>query len=292
MKIEMKKLILLLLPALALAQKTNGIVRDSVTGKPIPYVSVWLENEDISTMADSLGQYAIRTTNAGKTVVFSAAGYVPKKVKLPETRGLKLRPIAFPECLPRTKRTETVTLGADYKIRKADLTFGNEGKPWMLARKFTPTTGVAKTPFLDKLTLYTDSHNNNMKLGLRFFAIDQNGNPGTELTDKLVIFRVDHGRENTVVDLSLYNIQVPESGFFVAVSWLIIDQNVKKWYDKRPMRYKDYDPGVGTMPSDTSSTWEYSAGRWAQMQKFPADYDHRSYRGKFAEIAMQLTLSN
>jgi hypothetical protein len=287
----MNKLFLLLLPALALAQQTKGVVRDSLTDKPIPYVSVWLENEDISAMADSLGQYAIRTTNANKTIVFSATGYEPKKVKLPETRGLKLKPIVFAEC-PQREKTQTVTLGDDYKIRHSDLTFGSEGKPWMLARKFTPESGLAKTPFLDKLTLYTDCHNNNMKLSLRFFEIDENGAPGKELTNQRVIFRVDLGRENTTVDLSGYNIRVPEKGLFVAVSWLIIDQNIKKWYDKRPMQYKNYDPGIGAMPAEVNSTWEYSAGRWAEMQQFPKDYDMRAFRGKFAELAMKLTLSN
>ncbi len=281
-----------MLPAFALAQKTNGIVLDSVTEKPIPYVSIWIENEDTSAMADSLGQYSIKTTNANKTLVFSAAGYHNKKAKLPETRGLKLRPIGFPECAPRTKKTESVRIGNDYNIRRSDLTFGSEGKPWMLARKFAAPANLEKTPFLDKVTLYTDCHNNNMKLALRFFSIDENGQPGRELTDRLVIFRVDNGRENTTVDLSSYNIAFPKNGIFVAVAWLIIPQNVKHWYDKRPMAFKDYDPGVGAMPADENSTWEYSGGRWAEMKRFPAKYDMRSFRGKFAEIAMQLTLSN
>jgi len=288
----MKKIILLLLPVLALAQKTNGIVLDSVTVKPIPYVNIWLENEDVSTMADSLGKYAIATTNAGKTVVFSATGYEPKKVKLPETRGLKLKPIAFSECPPRVAKTRSVTLGSDYKVRNSDLTFGSKGKPWMLARKFSPAAGLAKTPFLDKLKLYTDNHNNNMKLSLRFFEIGADGGPGRELTDKLVIFRVDRGRENVEVDLSPYNIRVPETGLFVAVSWLIIPQNIKHWYDNRPMQFKNYDPGIGAMPANENTTWEYSAGRWAEMQRFPEKYDMRSFRGKFAEIAMQLTLTD
>jgi hypothetical protein len=281
-----------MLPAFALAQFTKGIVRDSLTGKPVQYASVWLENEDVSTMADSLGQYAIPTTNANKTVVFSAAGYEPKKVKLPETRGLKLKPIVRPECRPLEKKTSSITLGEDYNIRRADLTFGSKGKPWMLARKFMPPANLEKTHFLDKLELYTDCHNNNMKLSLRFFAVDENGNPGVELTDKRVIFRVDSGRENTPVDLSPYKICFPENGIFVAVSWLIIDQNIKKWYDNRPMRYKNYDPGVGAMPVEENSTWEYSAGRWAPMQQFPKKYDMRSFRGKYAELAMKLTLSN
>jgi hypothetical protein len=286
------KIILLLLPAFTFAQFTKGTVNDSQTGKPIPYVNIWIENEDISTMADSLGKYAIRTTNAGKTAVFSATGYETKKVKLPETRGLTLKPIVFPACPVRAQKTVTATIGEDYKIRRADLTFGSKGKPWMLARKFIGSGNIDKTPFLDKLTLYTDCHNNNMKLSLRFFEIDENGNPGKELTDKLVIFRVDSGRENTTVDLSPYSIRSPEKGLFVAVSWLIIDQNIKKWYDKRPMEFKNYDPGVGAMPADENSTWEYSAGRWAEMGKFPSGYDMRAFRGKFAGVAMKLTLSN
>lgn len=282
----------LLFPVLMPAQQTKGIVRDSVTGKPIPYVSIWLEGEDNSAMADSLGQYAIRTTNANKTLVFSATGYEPKKVKLPETRGLKLKPLPFPPDSAIAMPAKDRTLGDDFNIRNGDLTYGSHGKPWMLARKFTKPADLEGMPLLKKLRLYTDCHNNNMKLSLRFFEVGTDGKPGKELTNKLVIFRVDRGRENTIIDLLPYGIRFPENGLFVAISWLIIDQNVKKWYDRRPMQFRDYDPGIGAMPSEDNSTWQYMLGQWKPVGKFPDDYGMRAYRNKFPEIAMQLTVSN
>lgn len=282
----------ILFPALMLAQHTKGIVKDSLTGKPIPYANIWLEDEDNSAMADSLGQYAIRTTNANKTLVFSAAGYEPKKVKLPETRGLKLKPLQFPPDSAMAKPMKDRTLGDDFNVRNSDLTFGSHGKPWMLARKFAKPADMEGLPLLKKLRLYTDCHNNNMKLSLRFFEVGTDGKPGRELASKLVIFRVDRGRENTEIDLLRYGIRFPENGLFVAVSWMIIDQNVKKWYDKRPMQFKDYDPGIGAMPSDANSTYQYTLGQWKPVEKFPDDYDMRAYRNKFPELAMQLTLSN
>src|SRR5690606_39385703 len=108
---------LLLFPGILLAQFTKGIVKDSVTQKPIAYVNIWVEGEDISAMADSLGQYSIRTTNADKTLLFSAAGYYPKKVKLPQTRGLTLAPIPFERQLTDAQGTQTETLGASFKTR-------------------------------------------------------------------------------------------------------------------------------------------------------------------------------
>lgn len=281
----------LLFPVLMLAQQTKGIVKDSLTGEPIAYVNIWLENEDVSAMADSLGQYTIRTTNANKTLVFSAAGYYTKKVKLPETRKLKLVPLPAGEDAIPPSGKKTRVLGDEIKTRNSDLTYGSHGKPWMLARKFTPTPANG-LEWLKEIKLYTDCHNNNMKLALRFFEVGEDGNPGNEIPGRLVIFRVDRGRDVTTVDLLPYGIRVPQNGLFVAVSWLIIDQNVKKWYDKRPMQFKDYDPGIGAMPSDENSTYQYMFGQWKPVDKFPDDYDMRAYRNKFPELAMQLTLSN
>src|SRR5690606_36662864 len=283
----------LLFPGILLAQFTKGIVKDSVTQKPIAYANIWVEGEDISAMADSLGQYSIRTTNADKTLVFSAAGYHPKKIKLPQTRGLTLAPIHFQRPFTAAQGTETQTLGASFKTRHSDLSFGNHGKPWMIARKFTPLpTKPSVETFLKELELYTESHTNNMKLSLRFSAIDDDGNPGRELFDSLVICRVDRGRGITKVDLVPYGIRFPENGLFVAVSWLIIPQNVKTWYDRRPMQFKDYDPGIGAMPSASNSSWQYLLGRWKPVEKFEANFPIRAYRGKFPELAMRLTLSN
>lgn len=290
----MKKIIaFLLLPAALSAQQTKGTVKDSLTGKPIQYVNIWLENEDVSAMADSLGQYAIRTTNANKTLVFSAAGYQSKKVKLAEARSLRLVPIPVAKNTSEVLQTAALTLGDAFKTRHSDLTFGSHWKPWMLARKFEqPPVTPAPNAFLKELLLYTDCHNNNMKLSLRFFEVDENGNPGRELLDRLVIFRVDRGRDITKVDLLAYKIDFPDNGIFVAVSWLVIDQNIKRWYDKRPMEFKDYDPGIGAKPSDAPSTWQYKLGKWSPLGKLPDDYDMRAYRGKHPELAMQLVLTN
>src|SRR5690606_3382904 len=172
------------------------------------------------------------------------------------------------------------------KTRHSDLTLGSRGKPWMIARKFERlSTNPSAGEFLKELELYTDCHNNNMKLSLRFFAIEDDGNPGRELFDSLVIFRVDRGRDITKVNLSPYVIRVPEKGLFVAVSWLIIPQNVKTWYDRRPMEFKDYDPGIGAMPSVSNSSWQYLLGRWKPVEKFEANFPMRAYRGKFPELA-------
>ncbi|RZJ29455.1 MAG: hypothetical protein EOO48_07460 [Flavobacterium sp.] len=287
----MKLIILLLLPTLAFSQLTKGIIKDSTTGKPIPYANIWVENEDISAMADSIGQYAIRTTSAGKTLIFSAAGYKAKKAKLMEIRGLMLAPATAIEIREKSLGTKTVKFG-DYNVDRGDLTFGSHGKPWMLARKFRLPSKLSDTPFLKEITLFADCHNNNMKLSLRFFEVGADGNPGRELTDKLAIFRVDRGRDDVTVDLTPYNIKFPENGLFVAVSWMIISQNVKVWYDKRPMQWKEYDPGIAALPSEESSTWSYAAGKWEEMGRTPHDYAMKPYRDKFVELAMKLTLSN
>ncbi len=49
----MKVILLLFLSSISLSAQTKGVVKDSLTGKPIPYVNIWVENE-INRKANSL----------------------------------------------------------------------------------------------------------------------------------------------------------------------------------------------------------------------------------------------
>jgi hypothetical protein len=47
----MKKLIALLSLSITftISAQIKGVVKDSISGKPIPYVNIWVENENIGT---------------------------------------------------------------------------------------------------------------------------------------------------------------------------------------------------------------------------------------------------
>ena len=57
----------------------NGIVKDSVTNVPIPYVNIWVENENIGTTSNEKGEFILPINSNSKVLVFSALGYKAEK---------------------------------------------------------------------------------------------------------------------------------------------------------------------------------------------------------------------
>ncbi len=85
----MKTVLLLFLFSISLVAQTTrgiaernevkGIIKDSLTGKPISYVNIWVENENIGTTAEEDGSFSFALKGT-KNIVFSALGYETKIV--------------------------------------------------------------------------------------------------------------------------------------------------------------------------------------------------------------------
>ena len=72
-----------------LSAQIKGIVKDSITGKPIPYANIWVENENIGASTEENGEFSINT-NPNKNLIFSALGFEKKTLKASQTQVVKL----------------------------------------------------------------------------------------------------------------------------------------------------------------------------------------------------------
>ena len=70
-------LFFLVVSQFALSQ-IKGVVKDSISGQPIPYVNIWVENETIGTTSEIDGSFSLDIKEE-KLLVFSALGYESKK---------------------------------------------------------------------------------------------------------------------------------------------------------------------------------------------------------------------
>lgn len=61
------------------AAQIRGVVKDSLTGQPIPYANIWVENENVATTSEEDGTFSIVVTK-DKNLIFSALGYEKKKL--------------------------------------------------------------------------------------------------------------------------------------------------------------------------------------------------------------------
>lgn len=77
----------------------SGIVKDSITGEPLSYVSVIFKNTTIGAMTDDLGEFTLQNSQGVREIVVSSLGYQDKSISLKagNNTGLEvlLAPISF-----------------------------------------------------------------------------------------------------------------------------------------------------------------------------------------------------
>ena len=86
-------LFFLVVSQFALSQ-IKGVVKDSLSGEPIPYVNIWAENETIGTISEIDGSFVL-ATSSDKNIVFSILGYNKKTLKANQTEIVLLNPTIF-----------------------------------------------------------------------------------------------------------------------------------------------------------------------------------------------------
>ena len=85
----------LILVGFSLSAQIKGVVKDSLTGKPIPYVNIWVENENIGSTSEENGTFFINTTTNGKKLIFSTLGYEKKIIKASQVAEVYLKPTSY-----------------------------------------------------------------------------------------------------------------------------------------------------------------------------------------------------
>ena len=92
------------------AQKIKGVVTDSLTNDPIPYLSVFYEGKGVGSITDNDGHYKVETRKGWNKLTFSAVGYVTKVVNIipgvTKNLNVRMRPddIMLDEVVVKPKR--------------------------------------------------------------------------------------------------------------------------------------------------------------------------------------------
>ena len=92
------------------AQNIQGVVTDSLTNDPIPYLSVFYEGKGVGSITDNDGHYKVETSKGWNKLTFSAVGYVTKVVNIipgvTKNLNVRMRPddIMLDEVVVKPKR--------------------------------------------------------------------------------------------------------------------------------------------------------------------------------------------
>lgn len=250
----------------------KGILKDSISGKPIPYATISIENENMGTTTEENGTFIINEADRNKNLIFSVLGYNKKIVKAGKAIEVKLKPVAIllNEIFIPTTRLETKKeeIGdTDNVIFKA---FDNGPK---IDTKFFPySTSYKKTRYLKNIIIDTDSRIENATFKIHFYLANLDGFPGKEMLDRNYIVTVKNGTRKTSFDLTDFYLEMPKTGLFVGFEKLIIEKNKleKTTIDRitnQPIVKKIYYPFVMYNFVERPFSYSYSGGKWIKQTK-------------------------
>jgi hypothetical protein len=260
---KFKYLVLFILNiAIARAQQVHlqGFVKDAETNQPIAAATISIRSKNLYYPADNSGRFNIEIdslTNSD-SVSFSCIGYQTKKVRtgdLSQGITIKLNLIIneLQEVRINSKPIVPVNVGSKYKYGKYSVTQypGFDQAYYMEGSK--NIKGIIKS-----VGYYLGNGVGSIKGGditapfrIRIFAVDTNGMPGKELTKDIIVV---HGEKNNAwfdIDISAYQIQNPDSGFYASFTLLTYE------YYKLKKGVKNTD--------DLGISYEYGANNTADI---------------------------
>ncbi|AWI25085.1 carboxypeptidase-like regulatory domain-containing protein [Flavobacterium pallidum] len=272
-----------------------GIVKDSLSGQPIPYINIWIENGNTGTTSEQDGTFSIQA-DASKNLVFTGVGYQAKTVKTADAAIVLLKEavIKLDEVKVTARKPsdiKEIEIGGSEKIHHNQLCGAT---PWIDAKFFPFENTYTETPFIKNAIIFTESNIKDATFKLRIFAVAENGFPGADLVDEDIIISVKKGGKKNIVDLSKYHLSIPENGIFIGFEWMIIESN-KYIYEYRDENRKKnsfdtYAPTVVCNPVEKEHTFRFQGGKWFKNVK-KSTYEGK-YKGTVIEPAINLTLTN
>jgi len=277
----------------------TAIVKNPTDQKPIPYVNIWVENENIGVTADENGKFTIAAPINSK-FIFNALGYDDKIMEASKIDGVVyLIPKVF-------ELKEVVVSSAKKTIENKIGTFISKGinsfygsgdnYPYLVARYFPNDTKSAETPFIKSIMPFCNSDIKDAKFKIRIFEAKEDGYPGDEIINEPLIVNIKKGYSKPVIDLYRYNLSFPEYGLFVGLEFMQLESNkhivtvINKETNKKK-KQTFLEPAFGTVQgeSDEKETWRLSKGKWYKSDWFTNQ--GQSGRGKDL-LAIELTLTN
>ena len=292
----MKKLltiIILLVSNLSFGQ-ISAIVIDNDTKEAIPYVNIWVENENIGTTTDENGKFVIDNSK-GQVLILSSLGYETKNLDLSDIPDkIFLIPKAFEldEIIISSKKAKTQKVVGKYNDDDIGFYYASNNKPEIKARLFPYQPSYSETPFITKIKFNIFSDVRKAKFNVRFYSVDEGGEPGNPVYEKNIIGTAKKGVHNITLDLSDTGITFPENGLFVSYEWLIIDDNKLKYSLPNNEIGFIYEPKIGLLPvTDNQNSWAFRNGKWQKVEKFSGNTP-KPYLDNYGTLAIELTLTD
>lgn len=291
--IENRLFVLLFLLGFYGFSQTKGIVVDE-NNKPIPYVSIWVENENIGTTSEENGHFEIHVSDKEQHLIFSSLGFEKRIIKAADAKEVVLKPTTYnlkEIIVSNRKQTKAIEIGQS----KSEILQAFDNGPRIDAKFFPYKPSYNKTRFIQQISILTDSSIENASIKIHLYSVDASGFPGEELLDKDFIVPVKKGILKQKIDVSDFNLILPKNGIFVAYEKLLIANNriEKKILDPNTKSTKSqitYAPLVLYNFVEREFLYTFSGGKW--HKQVPEKTEAGSPKMRVYEPVIHLKLTN
>lgn len=285
-----KSVLLMLLFHICAFAQFRGVVKDSLTRKPIPYVGIWCATSNYSLSANKKGAFKTSGLTKGDELIFFTSGYELKKMPC---RKLGREVLMVPKILGKEiagpiKTREKEIKNDNLDLKKGAKTFASIDSLTLLIAQYIPySPEFQSTGYLKKIQVSIKNMKKESDYKIRFFAADANGKPAGELVNEDIIgksFRYSSGAKvpsdfiSKPIDLTKYKIAFPKDGIFVALELMYFKENELITSEFGPAQ-TIINPFFMITDTASDKIWEFHSGEWVQVQSAN-------------EIAMKLTLTN
>lgn len=285
--------ILLFLISYSISAQIKGVVKDSISGKPISFVNIWVQNENIGVSSEENGEFSINTTKS-KNLVFSALGYEKKIIKASDASIVNLNPKVFQlDEVIIAKRFETKIIEIGKSKTAIYQAFDNG--PRIDVKYFPYYAKYKKTRYIKQVTIETDSKIEEATFKIHFYSVNEQGYPGEELLTKDLIKTVKKGVNKNIFNIVDFNLKMPKKGIFVGFEKLIIEKNktettITDFNNNKTSIKKTYYPFILYNFEERDFIFTFSGGKWNKETKFTND--NLPVKMMVFEPAINLILSN
>ena len=289
----MRLFLLFLSFSMSVSAQIKGVVKDSLTGKPISYANIWVENENIGVSSEENGTFSISTTKT-KNLVFSALGYEKKVVKSAVANVVNLNPksLQLEEVVVTNKlQTKIIEIGKS----KSPIYQAFDNGPRIDVKFFPYYPKYKKTRNIRQVTVETDSKIDDATIKIHFYSVNENGFPGEELLTKDFVTTVKKGVKKNIFSIADFNLRIPKKGLFVGFEKLIIEKNkvettITDYNSNTTSIKKSYFPLVLYNFEERDFIFSFSGGKWNKETKY--DNNGLPIKMMVYEPAINLILTN
>jgi hypothetical protein len=208
--------------------RIQGWTLDKSTLQPLPYSVIADMERHFGYYSDSTGLFTLFYNTETDSIKISNLGY--KSVRTNVRELIKDSKILLERININTSQLDgTSRMKRAYPIDIGHFSLGSKPVmgtiyPLNIHAIYIPyPNGIQKNAFIKSVNINYTSGKLNRPLRIRILSIDPNGSPGEDLIYENIIFTVPLKKQKNeaVVDISKFNIQMPRLGLFLAIEYIM-----------------------------------------------------------------------